>query len=474
MFYVPVENYPKLEKKFNKIKNKGGTLNLNKGDPVVMVVTDSGRADPSIQRGTPAWEELPKHKFYPIEVEGKYEVPGWKFVATIEHTPGENIIRNITDEKIPDKYRTISPECEHCHRIRDRKDTYLVKNTETGEFKQIGKSCLKGYTGGLDAAFAALMAQWVDDPEDIEGIGDDLIVPNGKVTNFFDPVKFKKIAYNYVKEHGYSKDPYYIGNIVDIYRGNPTSKDMATDSELSAVNEWVLNLDTTTNDYFRNAFIAWNLEDLEYRHLRLVTSLIHTYFKESEKEKQKEVTKSSESAPESSSSYVGNVGDKITLTVSNRRVLYRKTFQKGYRLGSVPVYKIIGTDNNVYIWSTDSWFDEGDTIVATVKSHSEFNGEKQTVITRGKVVDPATGKSLEQRYRDAKNEYHDLYDKLSNSVDQEDWRTVMEPFDYQAPNDALDEPTMSATKWYEEQIPLIKGAISDLNFDLNKLFLDEE
>lgn len=376
MFYIPVENYPKLEKKFTKIKNKGGTINLVKHEPVVLAITDSGRADLDIKRDTPAWIRSLKHKFYPIEVEGSYEIPGWRFIATIEHTPNGNIIRNITDEKIPDRYYNSSPECEHCHKIRGRKDTYLVQNTDTGEFKQVGKSCLRDYTGGLDAGIAAQIAEWVRDPESML---DDELGFTGGGSVYFDANRLQRVAYNYVKENGYSKDPGYINALVDAYVAD-TGKS-ATDQEMKALNDWVLNLDTRSNDYYRNAFIAWNLEDLEYRHLRLITSLINSYFKDVEKQKQRQIAQQSAEA----SQYVGEVGQKVSLTVASYRVLYYKTFTHGRYTDETPVFKIIGADGNTYVWATNTDFDEGDTIVATIKSHSEYNGEKQTVITRGKV-----------------------------------------------------------------------------------------
>ena len=468
MFYIPVENYDRLEKKFGKIKNKGGTLNLVKGDPVVLAVGENGFADLKVQRGTPAWDRSLKHKFYPIEVEGKYEIPGWRFIATIEHTPGGNIIRNITDEKIPEKYYDISPECEHCHRIRDRKDTYLVQNTDTGEFKQVGKSCLRDYTGGMDAALAASMAEWVKEPEAIKGIEDDLMVPKGSSGLFFDADKFKRIAYNYVKEHGYSKDPDYIYNIVSAYEG--TAKDStkpATAEELKTMDEWVLNLDTTTNDYYRNAFIAWNLEDLENRHLRLVASLINTYFKDKEKKKQQELARAT-------TKHVGEIGDKVVVTVASKRLLYMKSFYSGYRTEETPVYRIVGEDGNIYIWSTQVWFAEGDTILATVKSHSEYNGEAQTVLTRGKVIDKETGKPLEKRFRQAKTDYQDLWDKLYGMNPS---REDMKSFPKFAPGDDLDEPTKALTDWYEKQAELIKAKISELSdkeIADALLYLDEE
>ena len=48
--------------------------------------------------------------------------------------------------------------------------------------------------------------------------------------------------------------------------------------------------------------------------------------------------------------------------------------------------EIIDTEGHTYKWSASTnIIGEGYTIVATVKSHYDYKGIKQTVITRGKV-----------------------------------------------------------------------------------------
>jgi hypothetical protein len=43
-------------------------------------------------------------------------------------------------------------------------------------------------------------------------------------------------------------------------------------------------------------------------------------------------------------------------------------------------------NNNIIVWKTNKALDEEEcTIKATIKEHSDFRGEKQTVITRGRV-----------------------------------------------------------------------------------------
>ena len=91
-----------------------------------------------------------------VECEGTAKINGWKFLATVNHTSEGNIIRKMMDGvEVPERYYTADPECEHCHSRRHRKDTYIVYNEDTGEFKQVGSSCLCDFTHGFSAEAAA-------------------------------------------------------------------------------------------------------------------------------------------------------------------------------------------------------------------------------------------------------------------------------------------------------------------------------
>ena len=144
-YLIPTSEIENLTKKINSIKNKGADIVFEVGNEVVREYTP---------------EHGPKMgiKCLEVEIEGEYKINDWTFVGTIEHGSSGNIIRSFDtslEGKIPSKYRTIGQECEHCHKIRDRKDTYLVYNDKTNEFKQVGKTCLMGYTNGLSAEFCA-------------------------------------------------------------------------------------------------------------------------------------------------------------------------------------------------------------------------------------------------------------------------------------------------------------------------------
>lgn len=47
-------------------------------------------------------------------------------------------------------------ECEHCQVNRRRVESYLLKNCTTGEYKQVGSSCLGAFTGAIGSAAISL------------------------------------------------------------------------------------------------------------------------------------------------------------------------------------------------------------------------------------------------------------------------------------------------------------------------------
>lgn len=103
-------------------------------------------------------------KFITVEVSGTARVSDWEFIATIEHSKPINIIRSFRPEvEIPESYYTADTRCDHCNTKRNRKDTYLIRNTVNGEFKQVGKTCLKDFTKGLSAEAVTAYVSWFDE-----------------------------------------------------------------------------------------------------------------------------------------------------------------------------------------------------------------------------------------------------------------------------------------------------------------------
>lgn len=87
------------------------------------------------------------------------------------------------------------------------------------------------------------------------------------------------------------------------------------------------------------------------------------------------------------SSYVGEIGKRLKLKVKYIRSSWFESSFWG-NVVTTYIHKFVDTDNNVFIWKTTNGiceeYDTEFTLVGTVKEHSEYDGEKQTVLTRCK------------------------------------------------------------------------------------------
>lgn len=122
-------NMERLEKKLKRIENKCNKYgNTNFKFEVVGTEYKEIELDNGKKINT---------KFYIVDVDGIAKVNDWVFVAIIQHKDNGNIIRQFkTDIEVPEKYRHTESICEHCNYKRVRKDTYLIYNEVTNEFKK--------------------------------------------------------------------------------------------------------------------------------------------------------------------------------------------------------------------------------------------------------------------------------------------------------------------------------------------------
>ena len=104
--------------------------------------------------------------------------------------------------------------------------------------------------------------------------------------------------------------------------------------------------------------------------------------------------------------HVGQVKDKITVEVTVLNIFSYKDYKFSYYGTDHQIYSMKDAEGNIFVWKTTSWMtfmtDEVDQwgdhieyvvkkgdkveIKGTIKTHSEYNGEPQTVLNRVKVV----------------------------------------------------------------------------------------
>lgn len=110
-------------------------------------------------------------------------------------------------------------------------------------------------------------------------------------------------------------------------------------------------------------------------------------------EKKKAAYKQLSGAAESN--HYGNVGDKVQMELE----LVRVGFYDGFYGSTTAVYTMKDAAGNLFVWKTTSclervengecvMIEKGDhfTLKGTIKEHSEYKGEKQTVLTRCRVA----------------------------------------------------------------------------------------
>lgn len=102
--------------------------------------------------------------------------------------------------------------------------------------------------------------------------------------------------------------------------------------------------------------------------------------------KVKEILK--QNAPKTKSEHVGSVGDKIDIIATLiKHFTYETHFTYYGELNFI--YKFSDESGNTIIWKTAKSIEDGKTyrIKGTIKEHSEYEGDKQTVLTRCKITE---------------------------------------------------------------------------------------
>jgi hypothetical protein len=323
---------------------------------------------------------------------------GWSFLAIIEHSKNGNIVmKKLYDVEIPEKYWNSDTYCEHCNTNRYRKFTYLVYRADTKEIHQVGSTCLTAYLG-FDASLLMTHATFMNNLNNmmenehgklsrrgVESQGLETFLKRTIVwTERFGYVSAKKARENSKKENPEDED--YITatgyKVWDIQYNKVTStwikelvENEATNETYNKVIQWV-NEQEAKNDYIHNIKTIVDRGYVTSKTATTAASIVGVWFMNLHKDEKKENNKSSE--------WFGNVKDRIDVDM----ILERRTVFDG-KYGTSNCYTFETMDGNTATWFTDSInLEEGERYVgkATIAKHTEFKGQKQTLLNRCKLT----------------------------------------------------------------------------------------
>lgn len=332
-----------------------------------------------------------------VEAEGKAIVNDWKFIASVEHTEKGNIIKKCCDDvEVPERYYTSETVCEHCNSRRYRKNTFIVYNEITKEFKQVGKSCLKDFTCGMSAEGIVQYISLFDAL--IEG---EYIEAGYHAIRYIEVEEAMQYIAETIKHFGYvraeetrptkqrAREYFEVEHgMIGGYYGRKYAEELRAEIEAVSFNAksdyakeltekvlaWIEEQEES-NNYFHNLKTVCSLEYITFENFGLLASVFPAYDRNLEREKQK----AEEQTQEQKSEFVGNVGDRITVQIADFGIVTSWATEYGMTY----IYKIVDTDGNIYTWKTSGGIAEETTeIVGTVKAHNEYRGTKQTELTR--------------------------------------------------------------------------------------------
>lgn len=331
---------------------------------------------------------------------------GWSFVAALQHLDGENIVRALPGETLPETYRTRGSACDHCNQVRRRNDTYVCRHDD-GRFVQVGSTCVADFLGSDDAGRIAAQCSLLAEARGLaeggcEGFGN---ASDDRTIEEYLPF----VAY-FVREQG------WVSRTTARERGEEgratadqgwfllTGRDSKTrdecakvaceitkdDEELAAsAASWAESLpdfvvDAEKGDYLHNIRAAARTGLVTRRTAGIIASIVVAYQRHLGREREK----AERAARPELDAYLGMIGKRETWSV----VLDFVTgYETGY--GYTTVLKFRTAEGGCLVWkATNTEISRSDvgkrfTLTGTVKKHDEYKGKKQTILSRCKAVE---------------------------------------------------------------------------------------
>jgi len=364
-YNIPQENMPNLVAKLNKLAARAEKLGLN-GPSISTVGTEMQKHDGSYI----------KVEVVEITFGDEVIVGGWSLLAKIEHLPAGNLVKSFSE--LDAKWYDAEPNCEHCNQNRRRNVTHVLLKDEVE--KQVGSTCLKDFTGHADAeALADYFAQ-IQELVESDEFGYDPDKSYG--SPYIQVKKYLQYAALAVRHSGYvsrksaeqslaiaTADDAFFWMTKKIDHEYPNENDIAVAQE---VQNYVDALEPT-NNFEHNVKTLLSEEYVHYSHLGYIAGAISAHLHH-----QEAVLKGE------GKEYVGEIKKRQNFTLT---AVSLKTLDGMY--GMTYLYKFTDENGNNIVWfsskNQDLNIGATYTIKATVKDHKEYNNEKQTVITRGKV-----------------------------------------------------------------------------------------
>lgn len=311
------------------------------------------------------------------------KIEGWTMLARVEMFSQEaTLVHSVPglDIEVDARFRTHKGECEHCNKIRNRKDVYVFDDGE----KQIavGRTCLRDYMGIDDPAkvtasmglFEAMNEMMDEERGLVFGVHNQYLSKVLAHTAYFIRVMGWTSAAK-SRDTGDIRTADAVNNSFGVnphYVAEPTSEDVTKAAETIA---YMRNEDNLfEGQYMENLQVLFKEDYVEQKHFGLVCSAVATVTMQKERAKKEDRT--------CNSVHMGEVKKRmkgLDVEVTGVRCLGESQFGLKYL-----VKMLCGENELTWFTGNPKDLEEGNmiTIDATVKEHNVFNHTLQTIVTR--------------------------------------------------------------------------------------------
>lgn len=389
---IPDFRFSSLEEKVKKINRKANKLGLA---PITLSISDEKTTktfkDPDISPNPITVT------FLNVTIEGVIpSIEGWSVVAVIDHIEKDKSIVHVINEEIPfpSEYRTRGSMCDHCGTIRYRKKTIILFNRETSEYMQVGSTCMKDFVARdvrTELAYLESFMSLLSTAED-----DEDVYCGTRVDYSFETRSLFADAINIVETFGFVSSKSETGtsskiDLQDFYFDQKTNAMMLSKFVLSheaalekadALIEWI-KTNPSESEFFQNLKVLASLEAVSVKYFGYVIGVVPSWRKSIEESRKKE-----------ESGAVNEYLDiplKKRVTLQNVRLVNVMAIDGYY--GTTFLHTFNDKDGRSIVWFSTSGslredfekIEERD-IIGTIKEFKEYNGTKQTIINRVKLV----------------------------------------------------------------------------------------
>jgi hypothetical protein len=390
-FKIPSFNVATLEGKIAKLNKRAAKNGLK---PIELIIGDKELVCIKKEDAEGA-AQYREYTFVTVVGETPI-VEGWKIIGAVEHINGVNLIANAPGvEHVDNKYRERPAYCDHCNTKRVKKYSFIIENIESGETKQVGRSCLKDFFNAEIKNqlaylewFTGLILDLEDEESDYYGCGGAPILAT--VVEILEWASFAVRTDGYKKSDWENSTKNYVSNLLwnpksrvldDRSIAEPTAEDKK--NALGCI-EWIESAEAK-NDYITTLKDLVKAEAVPYRFFGYVVSAIPSFLKVEAEIAKKKIEAERPFLDE----YAGEVKKREDFELELHKIL---GFDNQYGTSYLHIFS--DSEGRSFTW----WYSnkylcdvEGEQLKpgakiklkATVKEHKLYNEKKQTVLTRG-------------------------------------------------------------------------------------------